>query len=92
MSNKNIIVQNPSPRIAVIGSGYWGKNLVRNFAGLGALSVVCDSNTETLRALGKQYPSAERSRHMRRSCETMGFRQSRLPHRPKRTEPWCARL
>ena len=56
MSNKNIIVQNPSPRIAVIGSGYWGKNLVRNFAGLGALSVVCDSNTETLRALGEQYP------------------------------------
>jgi UDP-2-acetamido-3-amino-2,3-dideoxy-glucuronate N-acetyltransferase len=42
--------------VAVVGSGYWGKNLVRNFADLGALSAVCDSHTETLRALGEQYP------------------------------------
>ena len=28
--------------IAVIGCGYWGKNLVRNFNQLGALSLVCD--------------------------------------------------
>ena len=42
--------------VAVIGSGYWGKNLVRNFAGLGALSAVCDSDAETLRMLGEQYP------------------------------------
>ena len=45
-----------SPSVAVIGSGYWGKNLVRNFSSLGALSVVCDSHTETLRTLGEQYP------------------------------------
>ncbi len=44
------------PQIAVVGSGYWGKNLVRNFANLGALSTVCDSHTETLRLLGEQYP------------------------------------
>lgn len=44
------------PAVAVVGSGYWGKNLVRNFAGLGALSMVCDSQTETLRSLGEQYP------------------------------------
>lgn len=31
-------------KIAVIGAGYWGKNLVRNFADLGALVAVCDSN------------------------------------------------
>jgi UDP-2-acetamido-3-amino-2,3-dideoxy-glucuronate N-acetyltransferase len=42
--------------VAVIGSGYWGKNLVRNFSTLGALSAVCDSHTETLRMLGEQYP------------------------------------
>ena len=29
-------------KIAVVGSGYWGKNLVRNFFDLGALSAVCD--------------------------------------------------
>ena len=46
----------PCPQVAVIGSGYWGKNLVRNFADLGALSVVCDSHAETLRTLGEQYP------------------------------------
>ncbi len=28
--------------IAVIGCGYWGRNLVRNFAQLGALEAVCD--------------------------------------------------
>jgi UDP-2-acetamido-3-amino-2,3-dideoxy-glucuronate N-acetyltransferase len=43
-------------RVAVIGSGYWGKNLVRNFASLGALSAVCDSDTGTLGLLGEQYP------------------------------------
>jgi UDP-2-acetamido-3-amino-2,3-dideoxy-glucuronate N-acetyltransferase len=43
-------------RVAVIGSGYWGKNLVRNFAHLGALSAVCDSNIDTLRTLVEQYP------------------------------------
>lgn len=30
------------PRIAVLGCGYWGKNLVRNFYALGALALVCD--------------------------------------------------
>lgn len=30
------------PSIAVIGCGYWGKNLTRNFAELGALKLVCD--------------------------------------------------
>ena len=29
--------------IAVIGCGYWGKNLVRNFNELGELSLVCDA-------------------------------------------------
>ena len=28
--------------IAVVGCGYWGKNLVRNFAELGVLTTVCD--------------------------------------------------
>ena len=32
--------------IAVVGAGYWGKNLVRNFAQLNALHTVCEANTE----------------------------------------------
>lgn len=31
------------PRIAVIGCGYWGRNLVRNFHALGALAAVADA-------------------------------------------------
>ena len=36
--------ETPKKRIAVIGVGYWGKNLVRNFYELGALAALCDSN------------------------------------------------
>lgn len=32
--------------IAVIGCGYWGNNLVRNFHQLGALACVCDVNVD----------------------------------------------
>ena len=30
--------------IAVVGCGYWGKNLVRNFFELGVLCSICDPN------------------------------------------------
>jgi UDP-2-acetamido-3-amino-2,3-dideoxy-glucuronate N-acetyltransferase len=36
------MIQNP--RVSVVGCGYWGKNLVRNFAQIGALESVCDAN------------------------------------------------
>lgn len=38
-------------RVAVIGCGRWGKNLVRNFNELGALSHVCDLSAPALDAL-----------------------------------------
>lgn len=38
-------------RVAVVGCGYWGKNLVRDFSELGALEALVDSNEETLAAL-----------------------------------------
>lgn len=44
--------------IAVAGCGYWGKNLVRVFAELGALHTICDSSRETLESLGTKYPTA----------------------------------
>jgi len=37
------MVTNDIPSVAVIGCGYWGKNLVRNFNRLGALKMVCDA-------------------------------------------------
>ena len=39
-------------KIAIIGCGYWGKNLVRNFRDLGALEIICDV-TKAGRALAK---------------------------------------
>ncbi len=38
----------PPPRVAVLGCGYWGKNLVRNFRALGALYQVCDIDSSRL--------------------------------------------
>lgn len=32
----------PGPRVAVVGCGYWGRNVVRNFLALGALAAVVD--------------------------------------------------
>ena len=43
------------PRIAVVGSGYWGRNLVRNFQQLGALRVVCDTREEPVQEARAQY-------------------------------------
>ena len=47
MTNAGATVEEfPRPRIAVVGCGHWGRNLVRNFAALGALAAVCDSDTD----------------------------------------------
>lgn len=42
--------------IAVVGSGYWGRNLVRVFNELGCLSSVCDCNNNLLSDIKKKYP------------------------------------
>lgn len=42
--------------VVVVGSGYWGKNLVRNFHDLGALAGVCDSDPDKLAAAKARYP------------------------------------
>jgi len=47
------------PCVAVVGSGYWGKNLVRNFHQLGALKLICDKNEVLLDQFKEQYPDVE---------------------------------
>ncbi|MGA8868374.1 MAG: Gfo/Idh/MocA family oxidoreductase, partial [Candidatus Sulfotelmatobacter sp.] len=42
--------------VAVVGAGYWGKNLVRNFYELGALTAICDADESIAAKYGKQYP------------------------------------
>lgn len=39
--------------IAVVGAGYWGKNLVRNFRKLGALHTICDTDESLLQEASK---------------------------------------
>src|SRR5207247_4063053 len=43
-------------RVAVVGVGYWGKNLVRNFHELGALSALCDAQPSVEASYTQQYP------------------------------------
>ena len=44
-------MKGPEKNIAVVGCGYWGKNLVRNFAKLGALHTICDIDAVKLKDL-----------------------------------------
>ncbi|HLI95323.1 MAG TPA: Gfo/Idh/MocA family oxidoreductase [Candidatus Baltobacteraceae bacterium] len=45
-----------SPRIGVIGAGYWGANLIRNCSRLGVLAAVCDSDLHALNEVRSAYP------------------------------------
>jgi len=47
--------------VAVVGIGYWGPNLARNVAmsAGGRLHTLCDSRTDRLAELGRQYPGAK---------------------------------
>lgn len=44
-----------NPRVAVVGAGYWGKNLVRNFHELDALACVVDVREEVRKEIGARY-------------------------------------
>ena len=43
-------------KIAVIGFGMWGRNIVRNFYNLKVLDVVCDLDDESLTTVREQFP------------------------------------
>lgn len=45
--------------LAVVGAGYWGKNLVRNFHQLGVLKLICDPSEEILERKKTKYPEVE---------------------------------
>ena len=47
-----------TPRVAVIGAGYWGVNHVRNFYELGALGMVCDTSEPSLAKIAAKFPGA----------------------------------
>jgi len=57
--------------IAVVGYGYWGPNLVRNFSALPGVTIraVCDKSKERLAHLGKLTPGIERTTDFSRILE-----------------------
>jgi predicted dehydrogenase len=50
-------------RIAVVGLGYWGPNLVRNLveSGLFDIAYLCDTRPEALEGIGRRYPGPVRT-------------------------------
>ena len=44
-----------APHVAVVGCGYWGKNLVRNFKDLGALAAICDVDQDRAARLAEAH-------------------------------------
>lgn len=46
-------------QIGLIGGGYWGKNLIRDFNKLGVLNTICDINEEALKNYSEQYPDVK---------------------------------
>ena len=53
-------MSNRKPNVAVVGCGYWGPNLIRNFAGLSdqcTMTVACDRDSERLKYIERLYPS-----------------------------------
>ena len=46
-------------KIAVIGFGMWGKNIVRNFYNLNVLDIVCDLDEEAHKTIQAQFPGVK---------------------------------
>ncbi|MBG0791111.1 MAG: hypothetical protein H0S80_11515 [Desulfovibrionaceae bacterium] len=48
-----------NPRVAVVGSGYWGKNLIQNLHNPGALEILWGKSECVLNGFKRQYPDVE---------------------------------
>ncbi len=51
--------------VAVVGVGYWGRNLVRNFHDLGALAALCDADESVEAKYSGQYAGVKFYRELR---------------------------
>lgn len=54
------MIRNIEKDLALVGAGYWGKNLARNFHGLGALHTLCDRSTEVLESYGPDFDGVQK--------------------------------
>lgn len=46
-------------KLALIGCGYWGKNIARNLYELGVLEIICDKDNNILEFLADKYPKTK---------------------------------
>lgn len=60
-------------KIGIIGAGYWGKNLVRNFHQLDSLEVICDKDKDILDGYRKQYPDVKVTEDYKEVLEDAGI-------------------
>ena len=77
MTGTNVAPRRRPVRVAVVGLGYWGPNLVRNLHELpeAELAAVCDLRRE--RAREDRTPVSRRARHTRRSTRSSTTNPSR---------------
>jgi UDP-2-acetamido-3-amino-2,3-dideoxy-glucuronate N-acetyltransferase len=61
--------------LALLGAGYWGKNLARNFNALGALHTLCDSSPEMLAAYGAEYAAVAKETDFARVLQDGAIRK-----------------
>ena len=47
---------NKNPRVALVGLGYWGKNIARNLYALNVLNAICDNSAVNLKKYKNLYP------------------------------------
>jgi len=59
MTARHSIPRPASPRVCVVGAGYWGKNLLRNFDALGALAAFCEVRAEARAEFSALHPGAQ---------------------------------
>jgi predicted dehydrogenase len=62
-------------KVGVVGCGYWGPNLIRNFRALSGcrLKTMCDTNEERLQHLAALYPEVERETSYSRMLTESGL-------------------
>jgi UDP-2-acetamido-3-amino-2,3-dideoxy-glucuronate N-acetyltransferase len=64
--------------LAVVGAGYWGKNLARNFNALGVLHTICDSDTVALQEYSAGYDRVAMQPEFERVLGDAGIRRVAL--------------
>ena len=77
-------------KIACIGAGYWGRNLVRNFDALHALSWICEVDTAKHAELAAAYPRARVTDSMDQVLSDPRSAVWRSPPLQRRMGSWSA--